>query len=66
EEEDEEQVRFLGGSSSLGTKKYWGSKSSDDGNTGDGVKIAGGVIGYGDEIEFSEGLKELLSDEANK
>ncbi|GKB77849.1 hypothetical protein Tco_0944744, partial [Tanacetum coccineum] len=49
--------------SSSGTKKYRGSKSSDDGNTGDGVKTAGEVIGSGDEIEFSEELKELLSDE---
>ncbi|GKF15147.1 hypothetical protein Tco_0056609, partial [Tanacetum coccineum] len=38
------------GRSSSGTKKYQGSNSSDDGNTGDGVKIAGGVIGSGDEI----------------
>ncbi|GJV20106.1 hypothetical protein Tco_1369126 [Tanacetum coccineum] len=43
-----------------GTKKYRGSNSSDGGNTGDGVKIAGGVIGSGDGIEFSEELKELL------
>ncbi|GJX48443.1 hypothetical protein Tco_0273633 [Tanacetum coccineum] len=59
------------------TKKYRGSNSNDGGNTGDGVKIAGGVIGSGDEIgentgwiilslEFSEELKELLSDEAGK
>ncbi|GKF58764.1 hypothetical protein Tco_0172301, partial [Tanacetum coccineum] len=52
-----------------------GSNSSDGGNTRDGVKIAGGVIGSGDEIdentgriilsiEFSEELKELLPDEA--
>ncbi|GKB47938.1 hypothetical protein Tco_0898691, partial [Tanacetum coccineum] len=38
----------------------------DGGNTGDGVKIAGGVIGSGDEIEFSEELKELLPNEAGK
>ncbi|GKA46303.1 putative reverse transcriptase domain-containing protein [Tanacetum coccineum] len=64
EEEDGEQIRFLGDNSSLGTKKYRGSNSSDGGNTEDGVKIAGGVIGSGDEIEFFEELKELLSDEA--
>ncbi|GJS94292.1 hypothetical protein Tco_0801260 [Tanacetum coccineum] len=42
------------------------SNSNDGGNTGDGVKIAGEVIGSGDEIEFSEELKELLPDEAGK
>ncbi|GJX16334.1 hypothetical protein Tco_0217166 [Tanacetum coccineum] len=36
------------------------SNSSDGGNTGDGVKIAGEVIGSGGEIGFSEELKELL------
>ncbi|GKG47209.1 hypothetical protein Tco_0504406, partial [Tanacetum coccineum] len=36
----------------------------DGGNIRDGVKIAGGVIGSGDEI--AEELKELLSDEAGK
>ncbi|GJZ25366.1 hypothetical protein Tco_0569619 [Tanacetum coccineum] len=66
EEEDEEQIRFLGGNSSSGTKKYRGSNSNDGGNTGDGVKIAGGVIGSGDEIEFSEELKEMIPDEAGK
>ncbi|GJX23428.1 hypothetical protein Tco_0227873 [Tanacetum coccineum] len=50
EEEDEEHIRFLGGNSSSGTKKYRGSNSSDGGNTGDGVKIAGEVIGSGDEV----------------
>ncbi|GKE00919.1 hypothetical protein Tco_1388902, partial [Tanacetum coccineum] len=50
EEEDGEWIRFLGGNSSSGTKKYRGSNSNDGGNTEDGVKIAGGVIGYGDEI----------------
>ncbi|GKE06534.1 hypothetical protein Tco_1398552 [Tanacetum coccineum] len=44
EEEDGEWIHFLGGSSSSETKKYQGSNSSDGGNTGDGVKIAGGVI----------------------
>ncbi|GKF33558.1 hypothetical protein Tco_0106758, partial [Tanacetum coccineum] len=68
EEEDEEQIRFLGGNSSSGTKKYRGSNSSDGGDTGDGVKIAkdentGGIIS---SLEFSEELKELLSDEAEK
>ncbi|GJS27664.1 hypothetical protein Tco_0488284 [Tanacetum coccineum] len=36
EEEDEEQIRFLGGNSSSGTKKYRGSNSSDGGNIRDG------------------------------
>ncbi|GJU73132.1 hypothetical protein Tco_1264537 [Tanacetum coccineum] len=45
--EDGEHIRFLGGNSSSGTKKYRGSNSSDGGNTEDGVKIAGGVIGFG-------------------
>ncbi|GJW54528.1 hypothetical protein Tco_0098613 [Tanacetum coccineum] len=66
EEEDGEWIRFLGGNSSSGTKKYQGSNSSDGGNTGDGVKITGGVIGFGDEIEFSEELKELLPNETGK
>ncbi|GJU98919.1 hypothetical protein Tco_1328190 [Tanacetum coccineum] len=66
EEEDGEWIRFLGGNSSSGTKKYQGSNSSDGGNTGDGVKIAGEAIGSGDKIEFSEELKELLPDEAGK
>ncbi|GJY48695.1 hypothetical protein Tco_0438651 [Tanacetum coccineum] len=61
EEDDEEWICFLGSNSSSGIKKYWGSNSSDSGNTGDGVKIVGGVIGSGDEIESSEELKELLS-----
>ncbi|GJW58480.1 hypothetical protein Tco_0105211, partial [Tanacetum coccineum] len=62
----EEQIRFLGGNSSSGTKKYRGSNSNDGGNTGDGVKIAGGVIGSGDEIVSSKELKKLLYDEAEK
>ncbi|GJX08282.1 hypothetical protein Tco_0196214 [Tanacetum coccineum] len=65
-EENGKRIRFLGGNSSSGTKKYRGSNSSDGGNTGDGVKIAGRVIGSGDEIEFSEELKELPFDEAEK
>ncbi|GJU27035.1 hypothetical protein Tco_1165656 [Tanacetum coccineum] len=50
----------------FGIKKYRGSNSSDGDNIGDGFKIAGEVIGSGDEIESSEELKELLSDEAGK
>ncbi|GKA66615.1 reverse transcriptase domain-containing protein [Tanacetum coccineum] len=46
----------------MGTKKYQGSNSSDGGNTRDGIKIAGGVIGSGDEIEFSEELRETASE----
>ncbi|GKA20336.1 hypothetical protein Tco_0762366 [Tanacetum coccineum] len=47
----ENGFRFLGGNSSSGTKRNQrGSNSNDGGNTGDGVKIAGGVIGSGDEI----------------
>ncbi|GJU38130.1 hypothetical protein Tco_1186484 [Tanacetum coccineum] len=45
EEEDGGWICFLGGNNSSGTKKYRGSNSSDGGNTGDGVKIAGGEIG---------------------
>ncbi|GKC30946.1 hypothetical protein Tco_1038240, partial [Tanacetum coccineum] len=63
EEEDEEQICFLGGNSSSGIKKYRGSNSSDGGNIGDGVKIDGEVIGSGDEIgdslactSFKQGL----------
>ncbi|GJU16970.1 hypothetical protein Tco_1144936 [Tanacetum coccineum] len=41
--------------SSSGTKKYRGSNSSDGGNTGDGVKIAGGVIESCGEI----GMKKI-------
>ncbi|GJR62811.1 hypothetical protein Tco_1504973 [Tanacetum coccineum] len=44
---------------SLGGKK---SQESDI----DGGTIAGGVIGSGDEIEFSEELKELIPNEAGK
>ncbi|GJW15382.1 hypothetical protein Tco_0019515 [Tanacetum coccineum] len=51
EEEDGEWIRFLGGNSFSGIKKYRGLNSSDGGNIGDRVKIAGGVIGSGDEIE---------------
>ncbi|GJS85042.1 hypothetical protein Tco_0751583 [Tanacetum coccineum] len=62
EEEDGEWIRFLGGNSVSGIKKYRGLNSSDGGNIGDRVKIAGGVIGSGDEIE----LKELLPNETGK
>ncbi|GKA48494.1 hypothetical protein Tco_0741452 [Tanacetum coccineum] len=48
EEEDGEWIYFSGGNSSSETKKYQGSNSSDGGNTRDGVKIAGGVIGSSD------------------
>ncbi|GKG36846.1 hypothetical protein Tco_0447019, partial [Tanacetum coccineum] len=65
-EEDEEHIRFLGGNSSSGIKKYRGLNSSDGGNIEDRVKIAGGVIGSGNEIEFSEELKEMLPDEVGK
>ncbi|GJU81819.1 putative ribonuclease H-like domain-containing protein [Tanacetum coccineum] len=50
EEEDGGWICFLGGNNSSGTKEYQGLNSSDGGNTGDGIKIAGGVIGYGDGI----------------
>ncbi|GKF00354.1 hypothetical protein Tco_0023704, partial [Tanacetum coccineum] len=66
EEEDEEQIRFLGGNSSSGIEKYRGLNSNDGGNIRYGVKIAGEVIGSGDKIEFSEELKELLPAEAGK
>ncbi|GJZ63321.1 hypothetical protein Tco_0619742, partial [Tanacetum coccineum] len=46
--------------------KYRGLNSSDGGNIGDRVKIAGGVIRSDDEIEFSEELKDLLPAEAEK
>nr|GFA28978.1 hypothetical protein [Tanacetum cinerariifolium] len=50
EEDDGGWIFFLGGNNSSGTKKYQGSNSSDGGNTGDGIKIIGGVIGSGDGI----------------
>ncbi|GJU89023.1 hypothetical protein Tco_1301446 [Tanacetum coccineum] len=58
--------RVYGGNNSSRTKKYRGSNSSEGGNSEDRVKLVGGVIGSGDGIEFSEELKELLSDEAEK
>ncbi|GJT26449.1 hypothetical protein Tco_0906724 [Tanacetum coccineum] len=73
EEEDGEWIRFLGGNSSSGIKKYRGLNSNDGGNIGNGVKIVDGAIGSGkntDEIilyvEFLEELKDLFSDEARK
>nr|GFA12080.1 hypothetical protein [Tanacetum cinerariifolium] len=50
EEEDGGCICFLGGNNSSGTKKYRGLNSGDGGNTGDEVKITGGVIGFGGEI----------------
>ncbi|GKF86397.1 hypothetical protein Tco_0254224, partial [Tanacetum coccineum] len=47
-------------------KKYQGLNSNDGGSIGDGVKIAGEVIGSGDEIDFSKELKDLLLAEAGK
>nr|GEW78814.1 hypothetical protein [Tanacetum cinerariifolium] len=49
-EEDGGWIFFLGGNNFSETKKYRGSNSSDGGNTGDGVKITGRVIGSGDGI----------------
>ncbi|GKA07685.1 hypothetical protein Tco_0686909 [Tanacetum coccineum] len=66
EEEYGEWICFLGSNSASKIKKYRGLNSSDGGNIRDRVKIAGGVIGSGDEIEFSEELKELLPAEAGK
>ncbi|GJR61252.1 hypothetical protein Tco_1503414 [Tanacetum coccineum] len=50
DEEYGEWICFLGSNSSSGIKKYRGLNSSDGGNIRDRVKIAGGVIGSGDEI----------------
>ncbi|GKC63246.1 hypothetical protein Tco_1095844, partial [Tanacetum coccineum] len=57
-EEDGEWICFLGGNNSSGIKKYQGSNSSDGGNTGDGVKIDGGVIGSGDGISAEANLRD--------
>ncbi|GKD65158.1 hypothetical protein Tco_1307266, partial [Tanacetum coccineum] len=77
-EEDGGWICFLGGNNSSETKKYRGSNSSDGGNTGDGVKIAGGVIGACGEIgeraskakrslvKSFEKLGEMFPDEAGK
>ncbi|GKC16999.1 hypothetical protein Tco_1013781, partial [Tanacetum coccineum] len=46
---------------SSGTKKYQGSNSSDGGDTGDGVKIVGEVIGSGGGIGDSTGVLVSLS-----
>ncbi|GKF14151.1 hypothetical protein Tco_0055613, partial [Tanacetum coccineum] len=68
---------FLGGNNSSGTKK-WGSNSSEGGNIGDGVKIAGGVIeacgGIGERaseakrslVKSFEKLGEVFPGEAGK
>ncbi|GJR99901.1 hypothetical protein Tco_0316410 [Tanacetum coccineum] len=45
----------------LGIKKYRGLNSNDGGNTEDGVKIAGGVIGSSDEIENSLAINACTS-----
>ncbi|GKB70225.1 hypothetical protein Tco_0931637 [Tanacetum coccineum] len=73
EEEDKVWICFLGGNNSLGTKKYQGSNNSDGGNTGDGVKIVGGVIGacggiggISSFLEFSEKSEELFPGVAGK
>nr|GEX46323.1 hypothetical protein [Tanacetum cinerariifolium] len=50
EEEDGGWICFLSSNDSSVTKKYRGSNSGDGGNTRDGVKITGGVIGFGDGI----------------
>ncbi|GKG03818.1 hypothetical protein Tco_0314205, partial [Tanacetum coccineum] len=65
-EEYGEWICFLGSNSASEIKKYQGLNSSDGGNIEDRVKIAGGVIGSGDQIEFSEELKELLPHEVGK
>ncbi|GJW15217.1 arginine--tRNA ligase, chloroplastic/mitochondrial [Tanacetum coccineum] len=69
---------FLGDNSSSGAKKYRESNNNDSGNTGDGVKTAGGVIGVGGGIgemaneakryldKSSKELGELFPDVAGK
>ncbi|GKA69154.1 hypothetical protein Tco_0775218 [Tanacetum coccineum] len=47
---DERDISWFYEISSLGIEKYRGLNSSDGGNIGDRVKIAGGVIRSGDEI----------------
>nr|GEV47137.1 hypothetical protein [Tanacetum cinerariifolium] len=54
EEEDGGWICFLSGNNSSGTKKYRGLNSGDGGNTGDGVKITGGVIGFDGGIALPE------------
>ncbi|GKA04054.1 hypothetical protein Tco_0676835 [Tanacetum coccineum] len=63
-EEDGEWICFSGGNNHLGTKKYRGSNSSDGGNTGDEIKIAGRVIGSGGEI-VEKAFSISHSDEVN-
>nr|GEZ60898.1 hypothetical protein [Tanacetum cinerariifolium] len=58
EEEDGGWICFLGGNNSSGTKKYQGSNSGDGGNTEDGVKITGGVIGFGGGIDELDNVVE--------
>nr|GEV74642.1 hypothetical protein [Tanacetum cinerariifolium] len=48
------------------TAKKAGSNSSDGGNTRDGVKITGGVIGFGGGIEFSKKSEEMFLGVAGK
>nr|GEW59364.1 reverse transcriptase domain-containing protein [Tanacetum cinerariifolium] len=52
EEEDGGWICFLGDNNSSGIKKYQGSNSNDGGNTVNGVKIIGVVIGSGGGIVF--------------
>ncbi|GJV11231.1 hypothetical protein Tco_1352772 [Tanacetum coccineum] len=60
-EEDGEQIRFLGGNSSSGIKKYRGLNSNE-------VCSTEWRLNTGEEIdqEFSKELKELLPNEAGK
>nr|GEX53397.1 hypothetical protein [Tanacetum cinerariifolium] len=66
EEEDEGWICFLSDNNSSRTKKYRGSNSNYGGNTVDGVKIIGGVIGSGGGIEFSKKSEEMFPDVAGK
>ncbi|GJT49529.1 hypothetical protein Tco_0975686 [Tanacetum coccineum] len=73
EEEDGGWICILDGNNSSGIKKYRGSNSSDGGNTRDGVKIAGGVIGssggmggISSFLEFSETSEEVFPGVAGK
>nr|GFA01072.1 hypothetical protein [Tanacetum cinerariifolium] len=56
EEEEEGWIFFLGGNNSSETKKYQGSNSGDGGNTRDGVKIVGRVIGSCGGIDVGDDL----------
>ncbi|GJW84365.1 hypothetical protein Tco_0157510 [Tanacetum coccineum] len=68
EEEDGGWICFLGGNNSSGTKKYWGSNSSDGGNTGYEVKIGsgGGLDRISSFLEFSEKSEEMFPGVAGK